>query len=192
MTSVFTFQPIQEKKSWQIGCGKPRFSLFPLPISFSSVQTTNSCILSCCSVCLFIFFLMKIYTTKVTHTYIYIKLTIVSCKPQQSMFITCIYTHDKSAFALFFIWFDWFFFAAEHVPSCSSARFVFLRWVDMQCPVWSPVSALSRCVNLLCVEACPAMVVKGVYRGEAECESVTPTVLTVTEGRGERRTSVRQ
>lgn len=36
------------------------------------------------------------------------------------------------------------------------------------------------------------MVVKGVYRGEVECESVTPTVLTVTEGRGEHRTSVRQ
>lgn len=65
----------------------------------------------------------------------------------------------------------------------------------MQCPVWSRVSVLSRCLNLLCVEVCPTVVLKGVYRGEVECESVTPTALTVTEscrssGRREHRTSV--
>lgn len=101
------------------------------------------------------------------------------------------------SFASFFIWFDWFFifFAAEHVPSCSSARFVFLRWVDMQRPVWSRVFVLSRCLSLLCVEARPTVVLKGVYRGEVECESVTPTALTVTEsckssGHREHRASV--
>lgn len=92
-------------------------------------------------------------------------------------------------FILFYFIFFIYFFAAEHVPSCFSARFVVLRWVDMQCPV------LSRCLDLLCGEACPTMVLKGAYRAEVECESVTPTALTVTEryrscGCGEHQTGV--
>lgn len=137
------------------------------------------------------------------HSAVYIILMSVSCKPELTIIITCSYKKMTNqvlqSFALFLIWVDWGFFwgffCSRTHSLLFSARFVFLRWTDVQCPVWSRVSVLGRCLNLPCVEAHPTVVLKGGYRGEVECESVTPTALTVTEGcrslgRGEHRTSV--
>lgn len=109
---------------------------------------------------------MKIYNT---HTEVYIIIMIVSCNPE---LIVIIKFTEKTTQRFTLLFYQSDFLQPNPIPPV---------WVDMQCHVCSCISVLSRRLNLLCIEVCLTRVLKGVYRDEVECGSVTPTVLTVTE-----------
>ena len=93
------------------------------------------------------------------------------------MTITYIYKNDKSAFAKLCVvlYFIYLFFGRPNTVPRVPPHGLF-SFGGLTCSVLSEaVSVLSRCFDLLCVEECPNMVLKRVYRGEVECESVTPT-----------------